>query len=141
MSFKNNYIFNQLQHNPKHYITKLMSDETLFFLLWYFVSKESYPQRNSYYDNIFGGNTSPYDRFFQLFLYNTLSLDELIIFNNANDLDKYVDGLSSRDLNKNLLYIHVNKMTSFFAFFEKIRNSIAHGTFNLTNRFFMIGQK
>lgn len=142
MNFKNNYIFNQLKHNPRHYIKKLIPDDILFILLWYFVSKESYLQRNPCYDKIFGGKSSPYDYFFLLFLYKTLSLDELIIFkNNMIDLDNYVDSLSASDLHKNLLYIHANGVTSFMSFFEKIRNSIAHGTFNLSNRFFMIGQK
>ena len=39
------------------------------------------------------------------------------------------------------LYVNSNKQTIFSSFFEKLRNSIAHGTFNLVNKSFLfIGQ-
>lgn len=142
MNFKSNHIFNQLKHNPKHYVKKLVSDDLLFTLLWYFVSKESYAQRISTFDAIFGGSSSPYDRFFLIWLYKILGLDKLRVYTkNMIDLDNDVDALSSSDLAKNLLYIHANGITTFKSFFEKARNSIAHGTFNQSNRFFMVGQK
>ena len=142
MNFKANHIFNQLKHNPKHHISKLMPDDALFTLLWYFVSKESYAQRTTMFDSIFGGSSSPYDRFFLMWIYRKLALDELRVYtNNMMDLDVDVDALSSSDLQRNLLYLHANGITSFTSYFEKTRNSIAHGTFNKSNRFFMVGQK
>ena len=142
MNFKSNYIFNQLKHDPKHYVKKIISDRSLFTLLWYFVSKESYAQRITAFDSIFSGKSSPYDRFFLLWLHKQLSLDELRIYTkNMVDLDMDVDLLSGTDLHRNLLYLHASGTTTFTSFFEKLRNSIAHGTFNKSNRFFMIGQK
>lgn len=145
MGFKSDYIFNQLKHNPKQSISEIISNDVLFEFLWYFVSKESYAQRIDLFDNIFDKSSTPYDRFFLIWLYHILELDELHIYTkNMVDLDNDVDDLSSSDLCKKILYIHANGITVFYSFFEKIRNSIAHGTFNYStnpSHFFMIGQK
>ena len=69
MNFKDNYIFNQLKHNPKHYINNILPNDLIFTLLWYFVSDSSYAQRISTFDNIFGGKSSPFDRFFLIWLF------------------------------------------------------------------------
>lgn len=140
MGFKSDYIFNQLKHNPKQSISEIISNDVLFEFLWYFVSKESYAQRINIFNSIFD-KPSPYDRFFLMWLYKELQLDELRVYTNKMvDLDKDVDSLSSSDLSKDLLYIHAKGTAIFTSLFEKMRNSIAHGTFNRTNRFIMIGQ-
>lgn len=75
-----------------------------------------------------------------IWLYNELSLSQINIYNTQNKLNEELDSLSINDIEKNLIFIYSNGKTIFNSFFEKMRNSIAHGTFNLSNRFFMIGQ-
>jgi len=62
------------------------------------------------------------------------------VFDQTQTLDTKVDNLLANDLNKNILYIHQGKNSIFYSLFEKMRNSLAHGTFNLSDRYFMYGQ-
>lgn len=143
MNFKNNYIYNQIKHTNKFYNYQFISYQLVFDLLWYGFSEEAYFQRNTFFDKMFiNPKSCPYDNLFLIWLFKILKLDEMKIFKTTFiDVDSEVDNLSSSDLNKNLLYYHVINSTNFKSIAEKARNSISHGTFNLTNRFFMIGQK
>lgn len=140
MGFKDDYIFKQLKHEQKFYNKKLLSDESLFNLLWYFICEQSYIQKIEIFNNIFDKKSSPYDNFFMIWLYNELSLSQINIYSAQNKLNEELDSFSINDIEKNLVFIYTNEKTLFNSFFEKMRNSIAHGTFNLSNRFFLIGQ-
>lgn len=140
MGFKDDHIFNQLRHNPKYYTNKIIPVDTLVTFLWYFVSKQSYSQRTDFFDGFL--NQPWLESTFLLWIYNVLELDSMYINKSSLDsVDNKVDSLSHADLNKNMLFLFPGKNeTVFMGFFEKLRNSIAHGTFNVSNRFFMLGQ-
>ena len=145
MNFKNNHILNQVRHTSKLYNTNFISQKNVYNLLWYFISQQCYAQRTNRYDGTCLDYSSPsysksVDVFFLLWLYRTVPLEECIVFDKIQDLDAKVDNLSAIDLNKNILYVHQSQTSIFYSLFEKMRNSLAHGTFNLSNRYFMYGQ-
>lgn len=63
MGFKDEYIFKQLKHKKKFYNKKILSDESLFNLLWYFICEQSYIQKIEIFNNTFDVKSSPYDNF------------------------------------------------------------------------------
>ena len=121
----------------------------LIKIIWYSTSSESYIQRSTCFDDsIFDKKSKNYktivDKCTIALLYKELGLSHIKQFDDKaesveNDLQKFYDNdfyfLSILN-QKNF------KKSAFFNFTEKIRNSIAHGTFNVIedNKVEFLGQ-
>jgi len=146
MNYIHNYIVTKLEHSPKLLKNQFIPNNFIFNTLWYSVNKESYPQREIAFDNSCLDKQSPLysssiDYFFAIYLFRKLNLDKMYWYDeNSASLNSDVDNLSSNDVHTNLLFINVGKASFFNTFYDSSRNSIAHGTFNYTDRFFMVGQ-
>lgn len=143
MGYKSSNIVPFLAHNKPIKLNNLLIE----YFLWYTTSFDSYIQRTTKFDNsIFDKSSLMYspivDYCFLLILFNRLHLDKLKFYQNKIQIiDNDIDNISTSDCNKNLLYLHYGAKSSLFAFFDKMRNSIAHGTFNIyQNKILMIGQ-
>ena len=119
MNYKTNYIEPYLKHTGIHSI----KEDTLKFFLWYTMTKHSRIQRDTSFDGgIFdisckSSYSSSADYFFQVILFLTFKLDELHYYpiGTTGDLDSDVDSLNSTDINKNLLYLNSDGLSSLFS--------------------------
>lgn len=144
MGFKATFIEPFLKHNGVNDINDLFLKK----YLWYSTSHSSYIQRTASFDGTAFDINSPYyqkifDSIFLVLLFDLLNLDELHYYlGNMTDVDRDVDALPASSSSLRLLYLHHGGKSALYSFFDKLRNSLAHGTFNDTNdRFIMIGQK
>jgi len=92
--------------------------------LWYSTTKQAYIQRDNSFDNL--KNEEPY---FMAYIKKLLKLDRLHCFESCAGLEKELKLLENQNLNT--LLTNNKADISLLDFENKIRNSIAHGTFNL----------
>ena len=107
----------------------------LFHQLWYSTSSQAYIQRTDRFDgSVFDRSSGSFipviDECIKVLLYVHLRLDCLKVYvGNASELDA---DLPSIDDERNILLLHNSRSSASIlsAFYDKIRNSIAHGTLN-----------
>lgn len=125
--------FSLLKHNNLEIDIKLVSE-----LIWYSVAISSYIQRNCNLDNTWINEkiSNPYISFL---CRKKLNIVEFNIFETQSKCNCFV---RERDaIPKNTIGIYLTKESLFFDMCNKIRNSVAHGTFNVVNKeLFGIGQ-
>ena len=112
--------------------------ESIFKQLWYASSLQAYIQRSIQYDNTFlcKGNAEHslcIDNLTLLLLYKTFQLEGICYI--SSDETRNIESILSCEYSKKehiLLLENKNRNFSvFYAFNEKLRNSFAHGTFNV----------
>lgn len=144
MSGITNSALNNLTHNniPLNYhLLKLLTER-----IWYSTSEESYIQRTTFYDGSIFDKSSPkykgiVDKCTLAIIYKSLELNHIKEFEDCaesveNDFQEYYQ--------KEVYFLSFlkSKNSSFYEFSSKIRNSIAHGTFNIltNNKVEFVGQ-
>lgn len=126
---------NDLRHK-KH---SLMSEygESIFMQLWYTSSSQAYIQRSIQYDSTFlckdNAEHSIYvDNLTLLLLYKTFQLEGIgYNFDSFRSVESVLTSEYSKKEHILLLDNKNGKASVFYAFNEKLRNSFAHGTFNI----------
>ena len=128
MNYKELLINNILKHkNP------LPIDlSKLEYYLWYTCTKQSYIQRTDAFDNNLLIKQK-YNSLIAIKLLEIYNLDELYIYENSvEEMDNKIKGYDKSIINKNIMFIHLQNKnkTLFYNYYDKIRNTFAHGTFN-----------
>ena len=127
----NDDLKNILKHNKKTSINmNLIKD-----FLWYSFNKYCPMQSSREYENSWV-NTEEVNVYFAIAIKHYLKLEAI------KCLNAYVEADDEIDKFKNVLYITKNASETLFeSFFNKLRNSIAHGTFNnVRDTFYFVGQ-
>lgn len=107
-------------------------------LIWYSAAKDSYLQRDSSLDNTWI-NEETSNPFVSFLCRKFLELNSLTIYDKVSICDSYARNVEN--LPDNSIGIYLSTKSLFFDLCHKIRNSVAHGTFNIIqNEFFGIGQ-
>lgn len=124
-----------LKHNNLEMNSKLISK-----LLWYGPIENCPIQRNDFiFTSIKDTNSCKIiDFYFQIILLLTFNINEINIFNKTNNVNNYINNMNNLENN---IYIYDNKKSFTKKFYEYIRNSIAHGSFNTLDKdIIFIGQ-
>lgn len=107
-------------------------------LIWYSVAKDSYLQRKASLDNTWIADEIS-NPFVSFLCRKILSLDKLTIYENVSSCDSCVR--NNECLPDNSIGIYLSSKSLFFDLCHKIRNSVAHGIFNIIgDEFLGIGQ-
>ncbi len=128
----------------KHENTAFVDLNNLEYYLWYSCTKQSYIQRTNKYDNTIL-DSSKCNIFIALLLLSIYKLDSIFIYEGIQDeIDNKISQYGEGMLLKNIMCIHMNlskEKSLFYVYFERLRNSLAHGTFNFYNgKFYHMGQ-
>ena len=100
----------KLHHNQTVFPYDFISNN-----LWYFISKQSYLQRNSSFDNSFlCSNRS--NIYVATVLKHFLSLDIIHLLNKEQECDSLVNSISNQDMSRLLIFVGNNKslFTEFY---------------------------
>ena len=105
-------------------------------MLWRLTSDQAYIQRTTLFDNsIFCKASELYlsvvDYYLMAYLFKKLKLDVIRQYtDNTTDLEADIGALYGTEKNVVLLYNHKRDESFLYAFDDKVRNSVAHGTMN-----------
>ena len=117
----------------------IIGDPTLKLGLWYTTTSQAYLQRTIIFDNSWLSSSTA-DAYVALRLKQVLGLSEVHIYEKVKDCFAIVDAFGEEKLTDLILHIASDK-SLFFNFWEKARNSLAHGAFNSNNGlYYMLNQ-
>ena len=117
----------------------IIGDPTLKLGLWYTTTSQAYLQRTTIFDNSWLSSSTA-DAYVALRLKQVLGLSEVHIYEKVKDCFAIVDAFGEEKLTDLILHIASDK-SLFFNFWEKARNSLAHGAFNSNNGlYYMLNQ-
>lgn len=126
----------------KHENTEFIDLKKLEYYLWYTSTIQSHIQRTKKYENTLWNN-SKYNNFIALLLIQIYDLEDLYIYNNEKKMDEVICSYSEDFRLKKALFLCLSKRSNavFNNYYEKIRNSLAHGAFNMyKNKYYYLGQ-
>lgn len=116
-----------------------IDDDVMKYCLWYSCNKESYIQRTSKYDGTFL-SYSDSDPYISALIVSLFNINNLLIFSKQCECNKYARSLSNEIINDSFMLIY-SKGSLFFSLYDKIRNSFAHGQFNVFQEmYYFLGQ-
>ena len=139
MNYKDD-IFNLIKPNNH----QILDYNTLEFLLWYSYNTSSIQRDESYDNSSLATNTL--DIFVLFKLVSIYKLECAYVFSDIKTCNASICSLPLSERNKSILYIALGgngkKSSLFFNYYTKIRNSLAHGAFNIyRDIYYFLGQK
>jgi hypothetical protein len=138
MDFIVNNIIKKLKHGNK---TSILNEEYLHDCLWYSSTDQAYSQRTTSYDSSWLASLTT-DTYVALALKSIMKLDSLITYETETACNDAISKLDEESLNICRMDVYrSNGKSLYLSFVERMRNGLAHGTFNkIENRFFIINQ-
>ncbi len=135
------YVVNTLLPCLKHPSSGIsVSYDELKLSLWYTPTKQAYIQRTNTFDGTFLLSSAS-DIYTALLLKDVFDIPTVQIADTFETCHAGIDALTSSELNKPVLFISRSEKSLMLDFWEKTRNSFAHGTFNSTDKInYMLGQ-
>ena len=135
------YVANTLLPCLKHPSSGInVSHDELKLSLWYTPTKQSYLQRTDAFDGTFLSSQTS-DTYTGLLLKEIFNIPTIHIASTIDVCHSTIDALPASALGMPCFYISQSEKSLIFEFWEKVRNSLAHGTFNPTCKInYMLGQ-
>lgn len=126
MNYVSDMLVPLLKHkNPDDKFAATLLKKTI----WYSSTEQTYIQRSDIFDSSWLDSKTS-DVYVSLFLKEQFNVPEIYIFSTAKGCNEAVTNLKSRDITSSVFMIACDKKSLFFNFWERLRNSFAHGAIN-----------